>query len=314
MLLISCYHEVDMDSYRDEDGENLLTLNSLVTPDSTVQVMATRTYFFSDIHNDRTYVKGLDIDIIVNSEKKEGMTYDTERNLYISDVKVGPGDEVGLHTTFMDKTITASDIMPHSVSIEDVTVSRQGPVSIYTNSDFVFTYRVTFTDPIGDGDYYFLQWDAVDPRKDIMMGERDFTHELVFQQLANQVHATLPGWEPYSPYGLPFSDKGIDGERYTLTVKEIVQMPKGSFQWNLTQMKRRFRLHAISKAYYDYLVSALMNRTNDKGLQGGMIDLGIADPVKVYSNISGGGGILGCYTTAESEIDALKIVGPFPKQ
>ena len=174
MLLISCYHEVDMDSYRDEDGENLLTLNSLVTPDSTVQVMATRTYFFSDIHNDRTYVKGLDIDIIVNSEKKEGMTY--------------------------------------------VTVSRQGPVSIYTNSDFVFTYRVTFTDPIGDGDYYFLQWDAVDPRKDIMMGERDFTHELVFQQLANQVHATLPGWEPYSPYGLPFSDKGIDGERYTTTI------------------------------------------------------------------------------------------------
>ncbi len=45
-----------------------------------------------------------------------------------------------------------------------------------------------------------------------------------------------------------------------------------------------------------------------------MIDLGIADPVKVYSNISGGVGILGCYTTAESEIDALKIVGPFPKQ
>lgn len=39
MLLISCYHEVDMDSYRDEDGENLLTLNSLVTPDSTVQVI-----------------------------------------------------------------------------------------------------------------------------------------------------------------------------------------------------------------------------------------------------------------------------------
>lgn len=77
------------------------------------------------------------------------MTYDTERNLYISDVKVGPGDEVGLHTTFMDKTITASDIMPHSVSIEDVTVSRQGPVSIYTNSDFVFTYRVTLPIQLG---------------------------------------------------------------------------------------------------------------------------------------------------------------------
>ena len=47
-------------------------------------------------------------------------------------------------------------------------------------------------------------------------------------------------------------------------------------------MKRGFRLYAISKAYYDYLVSVLINQTGDKGLQGGMIDLGIADPVKVF--------------------------------
>lgn len=314
VMLISCYHEVDLDEYRDKDGENILTINSLVCPDSSLQVSATKTYFFSDIHNDRTYVKDLNILVKVNEVGRGIMEYDKTRNLYISDIKIQSGDRVTISTEYSETFVSASDIMPDAASIEGVSVERQGPVSIYTNSDFIFTYGITFTDRPDEDNYYFLQWDAVERGKDIRMGERDFAHELVFQQLASQIHSTLPGWEPYSPYGLPFSDKGIDGKEHTIVVKEIVQMVKGSNEWRKTQMKRGFRLYAISKAYYDYLVSVLINQTGDKGLQGGMIDLGIADPVKVFSNIEGGVGILGCYTMAESEIDVMKIVGPFPTE
>lgn len=56
----------------------------------------------------------------------------------------------------------------------------------------------------------------------------------------------------------------------------------------------------------------LINQTNDKGIQGGLIDLGIVTPVKAYTNIDGGIGIMGCYTTAERELDVMQIVGPFP--
>ena len=96
--------------------------------------------------------------------------------------------------------------------------------------------------------------------------------------LADEIRSTLPGWEPYSPYGLPLSD------------------------------------FTISKHYYDYLISVLINDTDDRGLQGGMIDLGMADPVKIHSNISGGVGILGCYTTSTKEFDVLEIVGKFPRK
>lgn len=310
----SCYHEVDLSEYRDEDGKNLLTINSLVCPDSLVAVAATRTYFFSDTHNERNYVKGLDISFMVNNQERETLLYDTSRNLYVSATKVKEGDALKIITSFDNMEVSATDVVPYKSELSDITVERRGPVAIYSNYDFVFTYRLTFTDNPNEDNYYFLQWDEVDRGKDVAMGERDFTHELVFQKLADQIHGTLPGWTPYSPYGLPFSDRGINGEKHTLFLEEIVQAANGNPAWNKSQMKRKFKLFSISKPYYDYLVSVLVNQTNDKGIQGGMIDLGIADPVKVYSNISGGIGIIGCYTTSETEIDVIKITGPFPEK
>lgn len=143
------------------------------------------------------------------------------------------------------------------------------------------------------------------------MGERNFTHEYVFQQLANQIHSTLPGWKPYSPYGLPFSDKGFDGQKRTIEVREIIQLSSGT--WRQKRMARKFWLYAISKPYYDYLVSSIINRTDNKGIQGGLIDLGLADPVKIFSNVDGGVGIVGCYTSDSQTIDVIKEIGPFPK-
>lgn len=311
VMLSACEHEVNLDKYRDKDSENLLTLNAMICPDSTVKVSATKTYFFSDVHQGRTYVKDLSIAVAVDGAERGSMNYDEANHLYVSNVKVNPGEAVTVSTTYQGKAVTATDVMPQPVAIEDISVARQGPMSVYTDTDFIFTYGITFSDSANESNYYFLQWDEVEPSKDVRMGERDFTYEFVFQQLANEVHATLPGWTPYCAYGLPFSDKGIEGERHTITVKEIVQMAL-SADWQKTQMKRKFKLYSISKAYYDYLFSVLINQTNDKGIQGGLIDLGIVNPVKAYTNIDGGIGIMGCYTTAERVLDVMEIVGPFP--
>ena len=52
-VLASCYREQDLDRYRNDELSNMLTLNSLVSADSTVQVAATKPYFFSDVHKGR---------------------------------------------------------------------------------------------------------------------------------------------------------------------------------------------------------------------------------------------------------------------
>ncbi len=145
------------------------------------------------------------------------------------------------------------------------------------------------------------------------MGERDFTYEYVFQQLARHINANVPGWEPYSPDGLPFSDHGIEGKKHTLMVKEIVQGGNGRDLTSYSEMNRRFKLFSISRDYYNYLLSVIYNDSESEGLHGGMIDLGITEPIKYFSNINGGIGIVAAYTLDETEVDVMNIVGRFPK-
>ncbi|MCH5242766.1 MAG: DUF4249 family protein, partial [Muribaculaceae bacterium] len=70
---------------------------------------------------------------------------------------------------------------------------------------------------------------------------------------------------------------------------------------------------SISESYYQYLLSKLYNDPGNEGLHGGMIDLGVSEPIKYFSNITGGTGILAAYSLDETELDVIQIVGPFTK-
>lgn len=311
VLLGSCTQDIDLSEYRYDESKNKLTVNSIVCPDSTLAVVATRPYFFSDDHSERTFVPGLSMTCQVNDGAPITMQYDDQRHMYVANVKPQAGDKVSLSTTYNDKQITAEDVVPEPCPIESVTVSRRGPVQIYSSRDYVFTYKVTFKDAPGVDNYYFLQWDAVNRHRGLRMGERDFTKDIVFQTLANQVRQTLPGWTPYSPYGLPFSDKGIEGQEHTIVVEEIIQGDTGGNVElsRYSEMGRKFMLYAISKPYYNYLTSSLAVLMDDESWEGGLIDLGLANAEKIYTNINNGIGILGCYSASTMTIDPIKILG-----
>lgn len=307
----SCYREIDLSDYAEEEGKDLLTLNSFVCPDSTVAAAASRTYFFADVHHNPVYVTDLELHVAINGKDCGLMHFDEGRNLYLSDVKASPGDRVTLSTEFLGKEVRAEDVMPAVTPIVSVAVERRGPMQVYYERDFIVTYKITFTDDPAVDNYYFLSLKAPDRRFSPNLGTLDYTHELVFQKLADRLHSTMPGWTPYSPYGLPFSDQGIEGKTHTLVLEEVMQdTPRGHLALAET-MIREVRLYSISKAYYDYAVSCIANGGDDEGLQGGMIDLGIAEPVKIYSNVSGGVGILGCYATDSRRLDVIGELGPF---
>ncbi len=312
-MLSSCYQDIDLDKYKGQNGEHLLTINSIVNPDSTIAAAATKTYFFSDVHNSRDYVNDLAISIKVNGNDVGEMKFNPTTNLYVSDVKPSENDVVELSTVYMDEKVTCRDKVPSKVAIESASASRQGPVSIYSDRDYIITYKITFTDPSDTRNYYFLDYDQENSSKSVMMGERDYTFEYVFQQLANRVNANIPGWEPYSPDGLPFTDDGIEGKTHTLVVKEILQGGYGTDLTRYSEMKRRFKLFSISEDYYEYLLSVLYNDTDSDGLHGGMIDLGIAEPMKYFSNIIGGVGIFAAYALDEVKLDVIQVCGKFPK-
>ena len=311
-MLTGCYQDIDLDKYKNEEGEYLLTINSAVNPDSVVAVAATRTYFYSDTHKGREYVKGLDISLYVNGKENCILQYNASNNLYESDYRPKENDEIELKTLYRNQIVESKDTIPEKVKIESIEITRQGPLSIYFNNDYIITYYITFNDPIGKDNYYFLQYDDIGAvMGNMSMGERDYTYEYVFQQLANHINASVPGWEPYSPEGLPFSDNGIDGTTHTLVVKEIVSSNRSLAGY--PTMRRKIKLFSISESYYQYLLSKLYNDPGNEGLHGGMIDLGVSEPIKYFSNINGGTGILAAYSLDETELDVIQILGPFPK-
>ncbi len=308
-FLVSCYNEINLDEYRDDNGKNLLTLNSIICPDSTIAVGASKTLFFSDVQPGKLFVTDLKIDISINGQFVATMDYDNKRNIYTSSIKPSETDIVDIKTVYNGEEISATGIVPRLCPIEEVKAQVIGPSQIFSDCDYTVRYHVTFTDDVNTENYYYFDWSETSFR-DPMCSNKEFAHEYVFQKLAEQINHTLPGWEISSPDGLPFSDKGIEGKQHSIVVEEIIQ--HASQFWRNDELNRTFRLYAISKDYYDYLVSRIMNRDGG-GIQGGMIDLGMADPIKVFNNISNGVGFFGCYNESKVDINVIDQTGPFPK-
>lgn len=308
----ACYHEIDLDEYRRQEGADLLTINCIISADSLVRASATKTFFYSDIHNKRENIADLKLKLFVNDEFKEDMRFNSYRGLYISNYKAKAGDRLELRTEYLGAEVSATDVMPAKTEITDFSAEYAGPIQIYQKDDYVFTYHISFTDEPDTENFYFLTWKNIDPIYGVTYGTPVFSQEPVFQILAENVRKQIPGWEPFDVKGLPFSDKGIDGKQYTLTVKEIITSQNQDIIYR-SNMKRQFLLFSISKEYYSFLVSILGHNTENDDLQGGMIDLGLVEPVKFYSNITNGVGIIGCCNPAVFETDIFKIVPGWPE-
>lgn len=312
LLLTGCYQDIDLDKYKGDNGENILVLNSIINPDSRISAVASKTFFYSDPKTDREYVTDINISLFINGEEKGLMKFNPVNNKFESVYTPEEKDIVELKTIYKGESIECIDTVPKKVRIESVNVYRQGPMAIYTTKDYLITYEITFTDPIDEDNFYFLQYDSPRSSSNLDFGVRDFTYEYVFQQLARKIGSIIPSWEPYSSEGLPFSDYGIEGKTHTLVVKEIMQGTSISYPY-FDKMLRKISLFSISESYYNYLVSRLYNESYDSDLHGGMIDLGFTEPLKTYSNINGGVGIFASYCVDEKVIDVFEFTGPFPK-
>lgn len=299
LILSSCYRDINLDEYKDDEGENILTINSIVNPDSLINAYATRTYYYPNPHDAPVYVKDLDFELWVNNDFIQKMAFNPTNNTYESSVYPKVGDNVEIRTKFRDREITASGTVPKKVEIENIEAKLEGPMYIYWANDMLYTYYITFTDDPNEENYYFL---LLLDKYDWNVDSQDYDGEFVFQQLKQQIDDTMPGYELNPHNGLPFSDVGINGKTHTLVIKEVDQ--NSGYAEPRTEYIRKFRLYSISKDYYKYLFD-IMRLQGDSGISGGMIDIGVAEPIKIFSNIDGGVGILGCYNMDEVVIDIV---------
>jgi len=300
----SCYQDIDMEKYR---GEEYTVLNCIANSDTVVMADVSRSWFFTDNRQPED-VTGLDIELYVNGERKGTMEYDGA--LYRSDVRPQPGDMLTVKTVVDGKELSAADRMPAKTAIEGVDISYRsvpngggnaaftpsGGIITYDTDD-EYTYRIRLKNNEGEKRYYFVSIAVTDGRQSL--GTLDYSLDPVFQLTSERINKTLTNIKIEGQLGLPFSNEGISGDEFSVTVKETISpMSYYGDEWG----GRVVSLYSISEAYYRYVISLLAN-DSESSWQGSLADIGVAEPVKIFSNVTGGIGIMGCLHRDARQID-----------
>ena len=174
-------------------------------------------------------------------------------------------------------------------------VDGDGNISYIEEND-VLIYQITFQDTPGKSNYYSLQIWGDDDHLGVLL---DFSVDPVFTQqqgiLDEVFGSSMVNWR-----GRVFSDELFDGKEYTLQVKEQLRSDTKYYT------KRHIRLYSLSEPYYQYLLS-LQNIENE-GIMGGLTNVGLAEPVRIYSNVEGGTGIAGGCQWFESLVDIKDLI------
>lgn len=297
LLLVACYKDITLDKYHEE---SVPVLNCLANSDTTLMADISTTWPYTAQHR-ADDISNLDVEVIINGESKGLMNYCD--GLYRSDVYPQPGDVVEVRTVINGKNLSAQGTMPKRTDIERVDIAFRkvkGDRSVMTTSPTgtigdeyqanEYTYQITFKNDPTVRRYYFVRINTANYMQ--ILGEINFSYDPVFQFMFEQINHGFTNRQIINHYGLPFTNEGISGDEYTLTIKET----GASNMYSMEEFGGRDRiitLYSISEAYYNYIISLL---ANDEIIttQGELIAKGLVEPLGIYSNVNGGTGILGC--------------------
>lgn len=171
--------------------------------------------------------------------------------------------------------IRATQILPSKVSIDSV--GYEEDVSRTANLDVQDLFSFTLTDPVAEENYYWLQ---------VEYETTDYYDTIV--DINTGVWGNLQSFDPIiDDYGL-FSDAEINGQTYTVNILA------SSFKNPSPEFTIKYKLHSITKELYHYLQSYHLQYTASQNP--------FSQPVVINSNIEGGIGAFGIYTTSEMEL------------
>lgn len=309
LFLTSCYRTFDMEDYRTTPK---MVINSAFSPDTVVMASISRTWFHSESMPDVT-LRNAKVELYIDGIFKEEMPwkeYAYKDTLYISTTVPQPGQTVKIVASTPEYgTATAEDVIPSKTEIKDLqiiprkeatgngsTIIDQDGNITYTEENDVLLYQITFQDTPGKSNYYSLQIWGNDDQLGVLL---DFSVDPVFTQqqgiLDEVFGSSMVNWR-----GRVFSDELFDGKVYTLQVKEQIRLDM------VNSTKRHIRLYSLSESYYQYLLS--LQNIDYEGIMGGLTNVGLAEPVRIYSNVEGGTGIAGGCQWVESLIDLKDLI------
>ena len=187
---------------------------------------------------------------------------------------------------------TATTTIPNPIKIERIDTSRiilPDSLSRYMPSNVCLICNIEFTDPGNETNYYLFN---------IWKTPGNGSYDMGFDCQDPIVEEKIPCIGSARLEGIAFTDKIINGQKYSLTVK-IYGANIGKPFWNGDSPDNHkkaiyFKLCSITKECFKYIQT--LNQYNKD------YDNPLANPVLVYSNVTGGYGI---FTGAGVSTDSI---------
>lgn len=310
LLLMGCVEVIDLDSLRPEPS---LVVNGVALTDEPFTVSVSRTWFLTE-ELSNVIISKADVRLFVNDAFVSKMDYVADlgeaynsRGAFHSDYYPQVGDRVRVEVSEPEYgEAWAEAVVPRPANLLSATASTTvvpGPGWYKTRKD---TYTVTFRDEASTEDYYLFWLESGEPiydsEKEQYTGEYrwgysyvNYAVDPIFGQSITSIDQIL-GYDWLSgSRGRVFSDELVSGQEYTINLVSEVRESGGSlFPDNKPEApnnRLRVHLYTISKDYYFYLQT--LQDQSDTTLSNLLVDIGLAEPVQVYSNVEGGVGILG---------------------
>ncbi|MBM6992900.1 MAG: DUF4249 domain-containing protein [Prevotella sp.] len=286
LLLTSCYKEISVGT--DDQGE-MVVINCISRSDSAITADISHSWLFSKktVPGD---LEGLDVRLWINGQARGKMNY--SKGLYRSTVRPKTGDTVMISTYVDGKEVWARDVMPPKSVIKRVDMSR------INAEDDQITYKITMTNDTSQIRYFFL---LIRYNSNEGAGI-NYSFDPVFQLTNEEINGGLAQNKIMSFMGYPFTNRGMSGSEYTLTVKETAL----EFWLKIADYNRDVTVFSISEAYYKYILNNLANRSGTT-LYGDFMELGLAEPRLTFTNVHGGLGLLACYQQHTVRIKVPKL-------
>ena len=284
-LLGSCEKSID---FNGQKTDPITIVNGLLNPDSIFRVSVTKSKHITDT-NPIPKVTNARVEVYQGNSLLEELNH-TGQGIYTGFSKPVVGELYTLKLTNDKDALETQATIPLPVVIDEVTASSNNNV----NAENMFELSLTFTDPPQIENYYRItihhdQLGDSDQASSLYLSSNDLIIRSVFGQDDGLDNT------PDNEY-LIFNDRLIDGKNYKLQLSfSDSEFYEGYDDQNSNYYKNyKLRLHSISKDFYLYLKS--------RNLESWVADDPFSEPVPVFSNIIGGGGVLGAYSTSFSSV------------
>lgn len=295
-LFSACEQTID---FNGKESDPVTIMNGLFTPDSVFSLAVSETKHITHtgpIPN----VENAVVEVFSGDDLVETLSHQNN-GIYKGSKKPEAGKSYKVDVSYNKNKVSAKAEVPATVAINKLTSKL-----IY-NSDQGEAYlelNVQFTDPAKVSNYYRItvlhKPKANESPNHPYVSSNDIVMNATYGGNENGLNGSIA-----NTY-LIFNDKLIKGKQYEVKLQFTDYNAMFAVQNDRVDLEKDYKvyLHSISEEYFLYLKSrALSEYTNDDPF---------SEPVPIYSNVNGGGGVLAGSSVAEAELNIVYPGDLFP--